>query len=76
MENFAWTRLANVEMPREQKPAIELETVRQLDPSALRTYLKDGNWGGVYQRDDEEMLKIWSVGVNETRELLSGKWAE
>ena len=76
MENFPWTRLANVAMPWEQKPAIELETVRQLDPKALRTYLKDGNWGGVYQRDDEEMLKIWSVGVNETRELLSGKWAE
>src|SRR2546423_8321932 len=76
MENFAWTRLANVEMPSEQKPAIELETVRQLDPKALRAYLKDGNWGGVYQRSDEEMMKIWSVGLNETRELLSGKWAE
>ena len=62
-------------MPREQKPAIELETVRQLDPRALRTYLKDGNWGGVYQRGDEEMLKIWNVGVNETRELLSANWA-
>ena len=75
MENFPWTRLANVAMPQEQKPAIELETVRQLDPKALRTYLKDGNWGGVYQRDDEEMLKIWNVGVNETRELLSANWA-
>ena len=75
MENFPWTRLANVAMPREQKAAIELETVRQLDPKALRTYLKDGNWGGVYQRDDEEMLKIWNVGVNETRELLNADWA-
>ena len=75
MENFPWTRLANVVMPLEQKPAIELETVRQLDPKALRTYLKDGNWGGVYQRDDEEMLKIWNVGVNETRELLGANWA-
>ena len=75
MENFPWTRLGNVAMPREQKPAIELETVRQLDAKALRTYLKDGNWGGVYERDDEEMLKIWKVGVNETRDLLSGNWA-
>jgi creatinine amidohydrolase len=75
MENFPWTRLANVAMPREQKPATELETIRQLDPNALRHYLKDGNWGGVYERDDEEMLKIWNVGVNETRELLSANWA-
>jgi creatinine amidohydrolase len=75
MENFPWTRLANVAMPSEQKPATELETIRQLDPKALRTYLKDGNWGGVYRRDDEEMLKIWNVGVEETRELLNGNWA-
>jgi creatinine amidohydrolase len=75
MENFPWTRLANVAMPAEQKPATELETIRQLDSKALRTHLKDGNWGGVYQRDDEEMLKIWDVGIDETRELLSGNWA-
>ena len=75
MENFPWTRLANVALPTEQKPMTDLDTVRQLDPKALRTYLKDGNWGGVYQRDDEEMLKIWKVGVNETRELLSANWA-
>src|SRR5438045_6814372 len=30
MENFPWTRLANVVMPWEQKPAIELEAIRQL----------------------------------------------
>ncbi len=75
MENFPWTRLADVAMPSEQKAATELETIRQLDPKALRTYLKDGNWGGVYRRDDEEMTKIWKVGVEETRELLSENWA-
>jgi creatinine amidohydrolase len=75
MENFPWTRLAGVAMPSEQKPAAEMETIRQLDPKALRAYLKDGNWGGVYQRDDEEMAKIWNVGVEETRELLSENWA-
>jgi creatinine amidohydrolase len=75
MENFPWTRLANVAMPSEQKPATELETIRQLDPKALRAYLKDGNWGGVYQRDDQEMTKIWSVAIEETRELLTDNWA-
>jgi creatinine amidohydrolase len=75
MENFPWTRLANVEMPAEKKASSDLDTIRQLDPKALRIYLKDGNWGGVYQRSDDEMLKIWSVGVEETRELLTANWA-
>ena len=76
MENFPWTRLANVEMPAEQKPEVELDTIRQLDPKALRAYLKDGNWGGVYQRGDDEMMRVWKVGVEETRELLNAGWAE
>ena len=75
MENFPWTRLANVELPAEQKPIADLETIRQLDAKALRAYLKDGNWGGLYQRDDEEMMKIWRIGIEETRALLSGNWA-
>ena len=75
MENFPWTRLPNVELPAEQKPMTNLETVRQLDAKALRIYLKDGNWGGVYQRSDDEMLKVWRVGVEETRELLTANWA-
>jgi creatinine amidohydrolase len=74
MENFPWTRLANVSLPQEQKQLTELDTIRQLDPKALREYLKDGNWGGVYQRSDEEMMKIWQVGVEETRELLAANW--
>jgi len=71
MENFPWTRLANVDLPPEQKPMSDLEVIRQLDPKALRAYLKDGNFGGRYQRDDEEMMKIWRLGVEETRELLN-----
>jgi creatinine amidohydrolase len=74
MENFPWTRLANVSMPSEQKPMSDLERLRQLDPPSLRAYLKDGNYGGRYQRDDEEMLKIWHAGVEETRELLTAPW--
>ena len=74
MENFPWTRLAKVDVPSEQKPMSDLEVIRQLDPKSLRAYLKDGNFGGRYQRDDEEMMKIWNVGVEETRELLSSCW--
>jgi len=70
MENFPWTRLANVTMPDKQKPMSNLDYLRQLDPQSLRNYLKDGNYGGRYQREDEEMMKMWRAGVAETRELL------
>jgi len=74
MENFPWTRLAKVNVPSEQKPMSELDKVRRLDPESLRHYLNDGNYGGLYQRSDEEMMKIWRAGVEETRELLSEGW--
>ena len=70
MENFPWTRLASISMPGEQKLMSDLEYLRQLDPKSLRDYLKDGNYGGRYQRNDEEMMKVWQAGVAETRELL------
>ena len=57
-------------MPGEQKLMSDLEYLRQLDPKSLRDYLKDGNYGGRYQRNDEEMMKVWQAGVAETRELL------
>jgi len=74
MENFPWTRLEKVEMPHEQKPMSDLDKLRRLDPKSLRQYLKDGNYGGFYQRDDEEMKKIWRTGVEETRALLVEGW--
>jgi creatinine amidohydrolase len=76
MENFPWTRLEKVTMPSEQKPEVDMNHLRQLDPKELRTYLKDGNWGGVYQRNDEEMMKIWRVAVQETVKLLNNDWAK
>jgi creatinine amidohydrolase len=70
MENFPWTRLANVTAPSTQRAMIDLAKVRMLDPVALREYLGDGNYGGLYQRPDEDMLAIWNVAVEETRALL------
>ena len=74
MENFPWTRLAKVSPPAEQKPMSDLDKVRRLDPKSLREYLKDGNYGGLYQRDEEEMIKIWRIAVEETRELITDGW--
>ena len=51
-----------------------MSRVRLLDPVALRAYLGDGNFGGRYQRADDEMLALWRVAVDETRALLTGSW--
>ncbi len=75
MENFPWTRLLNVVMPPAQKAPIELARIRQLTPIDLRTYLGDGNYGGLYQHADEEMGSLWRVGVEETRAIIDTQWA-
>jgi creatinine amidohydrolase len=76
MENFPWTRLPGVEVPSTQRTMVDLERVRALDPVALRNYLGDGNFGGLYQRSDEDMLAIWKVAVEETRSVLDGSWGD
>lgn len=74
MENFPWTRLAAATPPHHQKPMIDLARMRLMSPKAVRDYLGDGNFGGVYERPDEEMLTIWRIAVEETRALLEGPW--
>ncbi|MFT4768017.1 MAG: creatinine amidohydrolase [Glaciecola sp.] len=74
MENFPWTRLAGREMPREQKPYVDFERLRESNAQEVRALIGDGNYGGEYQKPDETMHKIWTVAVTETRELLEGDW--
>src|SRR5262245_14215955 len=76
MENFPWTRLADIAVPAAQRPMVDLATVRMLDPVAMRQYIGDGNYGGVYQRSDEDMNGLWQVAVEETRALLTGSWGQ
>jgi len=75
MENFPWTRLEGVKQPTQQKPMIDLARMRVMSPEAVKAYLGDGNFGGYYERPDEEMQVIWDVAVEETRALLEGGWA-
>ena len=36
----------------------------------------DGNYGGLYQRDDADTDALWAIAVEETRALLAGDtWA-
>lgn len=75
MENFPCTRIAGVSQPTQQKPLVDIAWMHALDPQAARAYLGDGNFGGYYQRSDEEMGKIWEVAVKETRAIMEGPWA-
>ncbi len=75
MENFPWTRLAGVALPQEGKPLIDTALKSVLDPAAFRQAVGDGNYGGVYQRSDEEMMAIWEVAVAEAREIMEKGWA-
>jgi creatinine amidohydrolase len=74
MENFPWTRLPGVEQPDGRKPMADIELLRRLDPAEVREALGDGSFGGPYVRSDEEMQRLWQVGVEETRELLEHGW--
>jgi creatinine amidohydrolase len=76
MENFPWTRLANVRYLEVQKARIDPRLVHALHPSKVRDYIGDGNYGGYYQRPDPEMLDIWRTGVEETRAVIAKDWPE
>ncbi|WP_426956613.1 creatininase family protein [Muricoccus radiodurans] len=75
MENFPWTRRPNAPPPPAgAKPMTDTDRLRTLSPVSVRAQLGDGNFGGLYQRPDEDMLRIWDVAVAETRALLEGGW--
>jgi creatinine amidohydrolase len=74
MENFPWTRLEDVKYPAERKSMIDVALMRAMAPEGVRKYLGDGNFGGYYQRPDEEMLAIWRTGVEETRRVIAEDW--
>ncbi|MCZ8374155.1 MAG: creatininase family protein [Beijerinckiaceae bacterium] len=75
MENFPWTRLPGVSMPSHQKPMMDMGRFSALDPGAKKALLGDGNYGGLYQRSDADMLAIWETAIAETRALITGDWA-
>ena len=74
MESFPATRIATAEPPGTAKPMLPLDKLRSMDPVRARDFLGDGNFGGLYQRSDEDMAAIWQVAVEETRELLVSGW--
>lgn len=75
MENFPWTRLPNIGMPDSQKPMADLEKLKTTGAAGVKEMLGDGNFGGFYQRPDDEMQAIWDVAIAETRALIEDGWA-
>lgn len=69
MENFPWNRVAPA--PRGQKPMANLDQLRTLSPAAMREAIGDGNYGGDYEKPDEQMLAIWRIAVEETRDIIA-----
>ena len=49
--------------------------MRLVDAAGVRAMFGDGNFGGAYQKPDDDMQKVWRAGVEETREALEGPWA-
>jgi creatinine amidohydrolase len=74
MENFPWTRLAGVEQPTEAVTLPNDRSHAALVGQAARAHYGLGNFGGLYQRDDADMVRLWQTGVEETRALLEENW--
>jgi creatinine amidohydrolase len=74
LENYPWTRLEGVALPNERKPMADIERMRGLEPVEVRKLLGDGSLGGLYERPDEDVLRVWHVGVEEVREVLEAGW--
>ena len=53
---------------------MQIDSFQQLDPIRKKEFLGDGNFGGLYQRSDEDMLAIWNVAVEETRAVMAEGW--
>ena len=68
MENFPWTRLRDVAMPQKHKPPARRTAT---EPRGVRAQIGDGSFGGDYERPDEDVMRVWRTGVEETRQVLA-----
>lgn len=74
MENLPWTRIAGVAVPSGQKKMIDVDRMRLMDAAGVRAYIGDGNFGGDYEKPDDQVLAMWRTGVEETRAAIEGPW--
>jgi creatinine amidohydrolase len=72
-ENFPWTRLEGVSLPGSAKEPPPWRG-GPLSPKATREVAGDGSYGGLYERPDADVLRVWAAGVDEVRALLEDGW--
>jgi creatinine amidohydrolase len=53
----------------------DIARMRELDPPQVRELLGDGSLGGLYERPDEDVLRVWQAGVEEVRDLIANGWS-
>lgn len=74
MECFPWTRVEGVTPPGGHKARPPRPDGDDLSPGRFRELMGDGSFGGYYERPDEEMMVLWAVAVEETRDVLTDGW--
>lgn len=74
MENFPWTRVPGVRMPQVKKPKVDMARLQLANPAEVRKIIGDGNYHGLYERPDADVLALWNVAVDETREIIEEGW--
>jgi creatinine amidohydrolase len=74
LESHRWTRIPGIEPPVAEKPVIDPALVREDDPEGNRRLLEDGSYGGIYQKPDEEMHRLWTAAVAGVQHALEEGW--
>ena len=74
MENFPWTRLEGAPVPNFKKDRIDFAATARVDAGRKRERIAEGNYHGVFQRPDHDMMEIWKVAVEETRHEIEQDW--
>ena len=75
-ENFPWTRLAGVDAAAgAEADGGHLARCASSIRRDVRELLGDGSLGGLYERPDEDVLRVWQAGVEEVRELIENGWS-
>jgi creatinine amidohydrolase len=73
-ENFPWTQLEGVSVPREGKPPLDEAALQESNPRAFRELAGDGSFGGPYERPQEDLDRVWQSAVAEARDRLANGW--
>ena len=60
--------------PSDPKAMVDMARYQRIDPAGKKALVGDGNFGGLYQRADDDMLALWEVAVAETRSVIAADW--